>query len=357
MCTTCIAKSLLAKVKQVEEDVDEGEHESPATKRRLVTKRRSRQRSRHILGLQLPDVNGESPEKALLDSIAQGSQNGESPKKCVDAPKVSAEGERKAREAVSATVEPGDERQALTNLFLAMRGECWAKKDGWLSASDLGDWEGVTLNNDGKVVQLDLGENNLRGTLPQSFGVLTYLRGVYFDTNFIDGSIPESIAECKQMKDVYLNSNSLTGPLPTGLCELKCLEVFNVESNKLSGELPDLGQLSHLECLDLRWNNLTGTVPLSISKCMRLEEIWMQGNQLEGKIPPALAKLPRLEWLGLSNNNFEDRDGARLMFQGHFGSEVGIFLDGDGDEFKGDGPKGGIRSTAKAAKAEKKRGD
>jgi hypothetical protein len=339
----CIA-TLFSKLLFVKYREADAKYVDPSTKRRHLlrpeSKRRSRQRSRHILGV--PGIGaGESPEKALLDSIAEGEG---SPAKSVDLPKLSAEGERKAVEAVEAVVDDGNERQALVNLFLATRGECWSKKKGWLTKADIADWEGVTLNDEGKVAQLDLGENNLRGALPQSFGVMTQLTGIYFDTNFISGHIPQSIAQCKSLRDMYLNNNSLTGPLPPGICGLVLLEVLNVESNELSGDLPEgLGEMKRLECLDVRWNHLTGAIPQSICRCLRLEEIWMQGNQLEGKIPASLAKLPRLEWLGLSNNNFEDRDAARLMFQGQFGSEVGIFLDGDGKEFKGGVPKVDIR--------------
>lgn len=56
------------------------------------------------------------------------------------------------------------------------------------------------------------------------------------------------------------------------------------------------------------------------------------GQSLEGKLPLTLGCLPNLEWLGLSQNAIEGVEESRQMFQGKYGSRVGIFLDaGDGD--------------------------
>jgi Leucine-rich repeat (LRR) protein len=246
---------------------------------------------------------------------------------------VDAEADR----AAAVKVKAGDERGALTQLFRSTRGASWRQSDNWCTDEPLCDWFGVTLDDDGHVKDLDLGENNLRGKIPTSLGVCTRITGLYLDTNYLRGDIPETIRGCSMLRDFYANNNQLAGGIPEAMCDLRALEVLNVESNHLTGDLPkSIGQLDKLVCLDLRWNHMTGPIPVSIASCVKLEEIWLQGNEFSGKIPQCISTLPALEWLGLSNNRFEDLCSARSMFRGRFGSRVGIFLDGSGDQ---GGPK------------------
>jgi Leucine-rich repeat (LRR) protein len=237
-----------------------------------------------------------------------------------------------ADRAAAAKVKAGDERGALMQLYLATRGDAWRQSENWNSSEPLSEWFGVTVDEEGHVTDLDLGENNLRGKIPCSLGVCTYITGLYLDTNYLRGEIPESIKGCAMLRDFYANSNQLTGAIPRIMCELNHLEVLNVESNHITGDLPDnIGQLDKLVCLDLRWNHITGILPESISDCVKLEEVWLQGNEFCGRIPQCISTLPALEWLGLSNNHFEELHTTRTMFRGRFGSRVGIFLDGTPD--------------------------
>lgn len=56
------------------------------------------------------------------------------------------------------------DRDALVALLLATRGQDgWERKDNWDTDAELAEWYGVCLNQDGRVVKLDLNHNNLRG--------------------------------------------------------------------------------------------------------------------------------------------------------------------------------------------------
>jgi Leucine-rich repeat (LRR) protein len=61
----------------------------------------------------------------------------------------------------------------------------------------------------------------------------------------------------------------------------------------------------NIQELDLDHNQLTGTIPDSISKLVKLKSLDLSHNQLSGKIPPGLGELTQLTKLDLSNNNFE----------------------------------------------------
>ena len=57
------------------------------------------------------------------------------------------------------------DRAALVALYDATDGPYWKNKTHWGTHADLSDWYGVTANEQGRVVELSLGANNLRGIL------------------------------------------------------------------------------------------------------------------------------------------------------------------------------------------------
>ena len=49
------------------------------------------------------------------------------------------------------------------DLYEATDGMNWRKAKNWGTKAPLGDWQGVTVDAKGDVIELDLGYNNLRG--------------------------------------------------------------------------------------------------------------------------------------------------------------------------------------------------
>ena len=58
------------------------------------------------------------------------------------------------------------DREALVALYNATGGENWNISVNWLSDAPLGEWYGVTTNNDGRVTVLQLVEKGLSGEIP-----------------------------------------------------------------------------------------------------------------------------------------------------------------------------------------------
>jgi len=220
------------------------------------------------------------------------------------------------------------DRKVLLLFFKATEGERWRRSTHWGTDEDVSEWYGISCDADGRVTDIDLGENNLSGRLPMCIGRLDKLLSLYLDYNYIRGALPPTLSHCTGLRDLCLNNNLLMDTIPSSLAQLRDLEILNLESNQFVGEIPDsLGALSRLVCLDLRWNAISGAVPASLGECRQLQELWLQGNQLAGELPPTLGNLPNLEWLGLSQNAIEGVEESRQMFQGKYGSRVGIFLD------------------------------
>lgn len=55
------------------------------------------------------------------------------------------------------------DRAVLVSLYRSTSGPGWKKKLNWDTDADLGTWFGVKLKDLGRVVELSLGNNNLRG--------------------------------------------------------------------------------------------------------------------------------------------------------------------------------------------------
>ena len=56
------------------------------------------------------------------------------------------------------------DRKIIVQLYQSTNGNNWYRQDGWDDNDlDLGSWFGVKTNDEGQVVELNLGNNNLRG--------------------------------------------------------------------------------------------------------------------------------------------------------------------------------------------------
>lgn len=58
------------------------------------------------------------------------------------------------------------DRDVLLVLYRSTFGACWTNNTNWDTYADLGTWFGVEVNEEGRVVKLFLGSNNLKGIQP-----------------------------------------------------------------------------------------------------------------------------------------------------------------------------------------------
>ncbi|RLM55038.1 protein STRUBBELIG-RECEPTOR FAMILY 3-like [Panicum miliaceum] len=136
------------------------------------------------------------------------------------------------------------------------------------------------------------------------------ITGINLSNNKIGGNIPEDLPITLQQ--LFLSANQLTGSIPSSLSKLKNLTAMSVNGNNLNGDLPDaFDSLNGLVNLDLSSNNLTGGLPPSMKSLASLTTLRMQDNQLSGTLN-VLQDLP-LKDLNIENNQFSGPVPASLL--------------------------------------------
>ena len=138
------------------------------------------------------------------------------------------------RTPAGAETSPETDREALVALYNATGGPNWDSSDNWLSDVPIGEWFGVTTDDNGRVTELRLSENLLSGEIPAELG------------------------------------------------NLANLETLVLQVNRLSGEIPpELGNLANLQWLGLHWNRLSGEIPLELGNLANLYWLVLSENQID----------------------------------------------------------------------------
>ncbi len=188
-------------------------------------------------------------------------------------------------------------------LYEATGAANWLSSDNWLSEAPLDEWYGVTIDGSGRVIELNLSENELSGEIPPELGSLSNLQHLFLFRNELSGEIPPELGNLANLEGLYLSDNQLSGEIPPELGSLASLRLLAIDGSRLSGEIPpELGSLANLETLFLSGNQLSGEIPPELGNLSELVALHLQENQLSGEIPPELGNLPHLVWLFLSGN-------------------------------------------------------
>ncbi len=165
--------------------------------------------------------------------------------------------------------------EVLRDFYYATDGGNWTDNDGWLSGQPLGEWHGITVNEDGEVTHLALRDNNLVGTLAPELGKLESLEVLSLDRNSISGELPVELGDLSNLTRLAMNRNSLSGAIPAELGSLSNLSIIGLARNQLSGGLPaSLGNLTGLTRLSLHDNTgLSGALPSGFTGLTNLQRL------------------------------------------------------------------------------------
>ncbi|MBS4169742.1 Uncharacterized protein NEOC95_000458 [Neochlamydia sp. AcF95] len=104
---------------------------------------------------------------------------------------------------------------------------------------------------------------------------------------------------CKNFTNLDLSRVGLTY-LPPEICQLSKLQVLSLRFNQLTSLPAEIGQLSEVQVLDLRENQLTA-LPTEIGQLSQLQYLYLNQNQLTS-FPAEICQLSQLQLLDLSQN-------------------------------------------------------
>ena len=228
------------------------------------------------------------------------------------------------------------DRAALVAFYNATGGGNWTKAIKWLSEDPIGEWFGVSTDSSGRVTQLQLDDNNLRGMIPEELGSLSMLTRLDLEENRLSGTIPAILSSLSEMTHLYLARNDLTGSIPRALGSLSKLQQLDLLHNNLTGSIPTaLGNLSVLRHLDLMGNDLSGSIPNQLGRLSKLTKLLLGSNSLSGTIPPGISGLSDLSMLRLDENSLTGSIPASLLDIGHL-----FYLGLSNNNFSGCEPAG-----------------
>ena len=209
------------------------------------------------------------------------------------------------------------DRDALVAFYNSLSGPSWQSRTGWLSATPLSTWYGVTTNSGGCVTGLELASNGLSGNIPSEVGALSSLRVLNLsENNDITGALPSELGNLSDLVELNIadqtgqsdRTQGLTGGIPRELGNLTSLVSLDLSWHQLSGDIPsELGNPTNLQTLNLAGNNLRGDIPPELGGLARLESLRLNHNDLGGGIPAELGQLSDLRALFLTSNSL---DGA-----------------------------------------------
>ncbi|TDT46848.1 putative secreted protein (Por secretion system target) [Maribacter spongiicola] len=196
------------------------------------------------------------------------------------------------------------DREALIALYNSTDGDNWT--NSWDLSADMNTWYGITVNGSGRVISINMYQNNLTGTVPPEISNLTELTGLSLRAQNLTGTVLDKVTGLTKLSYLDFAFNNLEGTIPESISNLTSLKNFFLDYNEFSGEIPiSLATLTNLERLNLGGNNLTGSVPNEIFENLSdLIELEIFNNDLTGLINPTVVNLPLLKSLNISANGF-----------------------------------------------------
>ncbi|XP_073303605.1 receptor-like protein kinase BRI1-like 3 [Primulina huaijiensis] len=122
-----------------------------------------------------------------------------------------------------------------------------------------------TFTSNGSMIYLDLSYNNLFGSIPENFGLMSFLQVLNLGHNSLSGEIPSSFGGLKSVGVLDLSHNKLQGFIPGSLGGLSFLSDLDVSNNNLTGSIPSGGQLTTFPAS--RYENNSGLCGVPLPPC------------------------------------------------------------------------------------------
>ncbi|XP_058089163.1 probable LRR receptor-like serine/threonine-protein kinase At1g56140 isoform X3 [Magnolia sinica] len=188
----------------------------------------------------------------------------------------------------------------------------------------------ASIGNLTNLTSLNIGSNNFTGSLPPELGNLTSLQKLYIDSCGLSGQIPSTFVHLRKVNTLWASDNNFTGKIPDFIGSW-ALTYLSMQGNAFEGPIPSsfsnltslnylwlsdvsngspsyfIENMTSLYILVLRNNSLSGTIPSTIEKHQALRQMDLSFNNLSGTIPVSLFNMSSLVYLFLGNNSLSGR--------------------------------------------------
>jgi len=222
--------------------------------------------------------------------------------------------------------------EALMELYNDLGGDNWKNNTGWGTGSVVtNDWYGVEIDENNRVITLDLaggsirgegviGGNNLVGDrLSPKLGNLKKVEYINLKQNKIIGaSLPPEWSNMTNLRELYISGAIPLVDWKFGMTSIKDNRA-NESTNIIEGQLPpEWGNMPNIERIEISFtssnknNNdefiggISGTLPPEWGNATSLKSLILGGNlELEGDRPPEWGNLTELNHLDLSGTQHQ----------------------------------------------------
>ncbi|KAE8734095.1 hypothetical protein F3Y22_tig00000778pilonHSYRG00127 [Hibiscus syriacus] len=204
--------------------------------------------------------------------------------------------------------------------------------------SGLTSLQTLSLSENTSLVQVQLDNTSLYGTLLDFFQSLSSLESIRLSYNNLNGTLPASLGG-STVKNLWINDQivGFTGTLDVLSSMPQLFQVW-VHKNMFTGQIPDLSKCVGLFDLQLRENQLTGPVPASLINLPSLKNVSLSNNKLQGPSPKFPLSVESVAVKG--TNNFCNDNGnpcdpqvtILLEIAGGFGYDVFLSDDWAGND-------------------------
>ncbi|KAK7300656.1 hypothetical protein RJT34_11504 [Clitoria ternatea] len=184
-------------------------------------------------------------------------------------------------------------------------------------------WNHVSCSDDNRVTRIQIGRQNLQGTLPTTLQNLTQLQHLELQFNNLSGPLPplngltnlqvlmassnrfsavpaDFFAGMSQLQAVEIDDNPFEPwEIPQSLRNASALQNFSANSANIKGKVPDLfgyDVCPGLTLLHLAFNNLEGGLPSSFSGS-QIQSLWLNGQKGDNKLGGAVDVMSNMSFL------------------------------------------------------------
>lgn len=135
------------------------------------------------------------------------------------------------------------QRYALATLYYTTNGEMWLNNRKWLSNENYCHWHGIiccdsstvgsvmctTPSDFGRILEIDLYQNNLVGIISPIIALLPHLQSIYLSRNKLTGTIPgTALGKLSHLMTFYASYNYLSGTIPTDFKNSDVFSTYNI---------------------------------------------------------------------------------------------------------------------------------